>query len=76
MTNKEIAFTNTIDVNKNIDMNRIFDAFYTTNVDKNSNQKSHGLGLYFVMEILKQHHLRHKCFVDNNCFYFGIKTTN
>ena len=49
-----------------IDMKNIFNPFVTFD----SNDSSHGLGLYIVDAILKRYDIEYKCFIKNETFYF------
>lgn len=70
---KHLRFINTIQANTNIKVDKIFDAFVTSdNLDEKELYKSHGLGLYITSSILKQYHINYKCWAEDNCFYFEI----
>lgn len=73
MSDKQLRFTNTVQSGTDINVDKIFDAF-TTSDDEGDRElyKSHGLGLYITSSILKQYHINYQCWVENDQFYFEI----
>ncbi|MDQ0363106.1 sensor histidine kinase [Breznakia pachnodae] len=70
---KCLRFVNTVQANTDIKVDKIFDAFVTSDsLDEKELYKSHGLGLYITSSILKQYHINYKCWVEDNFFYFEI----
>ena len=73
VNDNNVCFMNTIYKDAKIDVDKIFEAFVSSNVSNKDNfHKSHGLGLYICASILDQYSINYHCCIEDNKFCFVI----